>query len=671
MSNHGDINFLEGETLIKLSSNMGLRGKLLIFFSLISLVPLVILSSINGYQAYQDDVKSTYEANQHMSAGLAADIEGMLNGRLSVLRAASQLPQVVSMDPAQQVPVLQVIKQQYPDFATVVTVAPNGQQVARDSGKLISVADRDYFQETIKGRPVISDVLISKATGRPSIFISLPIKSPQGGISGVIFATVDLGELGTKAAAIKSGQTGYAFVTDKAGRIIAHPDKGLVDNQTDVSMLPPVQKAVSKEYGAIAYEYEGQKKLAGYAVVPTTGWGVVVQLPESEALADARSSLMLSVGMVVLAAVLVVVAALAISRSITRPIGRLVATTQAVAGGDLSHTLAVESRDEVGQLSEAFNAMTAQLRDLIKQITLNAEQLAASCEELTASAAQSTQAAGQVAGAITDVAKGAEEQLATVHTTSAAVEQISASTQQVAANANEVARQAGTAADKAKAGDASAVKAIEQMQYIEQTVNASAAVVAKLGDRSKEIGQIVETISGIAGQTNLLALNAAIEAARAGEQGRGFAVVAEEVRKLAEQSQEASKQIACLIGEIQDDTGKAVVAMNDGTREVKRGAEVVNTASQVFKEIVDLVSSVSDQMKEISTAIGQVASGSQQIVASVRTIETISRSAAGEAQTVSAATQEQSASMEEIASASEALAMLAQDLQAAVSKFRV
>jgi len=209
------------------------------------------------------------------------------------------------------------------------------------------------------------------------------------------------------------------------------------------------------------------------------------------------------------------------------------------------------------------------------------------------------------------------------------------------------------------------------MVSIEQSVSSSAEVVTKLGERSKEIGQIVVTISGIAGQTNLLALNAAIEAARAGEQGRGFAVVAEEVRKLAEQSQEAAKQIANLISEIQSETDNAVVAMNEGAREVKVGADVVNNAGKAFKEIVSLISEVSTQIREISAAIQQMASGSQQIVAAVRDIDRISKDAAGQTQTVSAATEEQSASMEEIAAASQALAKMAEDLQSAVRKFRV
>lgn len=649
-----------------------LRSKLILYFALISLVPLLLLSAYNGYKTYKGDVANANKENQQLAATLADDIESMVAARVGVLKTISKMPQIQTMNPEQQIPILKVVKQQYDDFSTVVTVATDGKQIARDAGNLISIADREYFQRVMKGeQEVISEVLISKANGKPGIFISLPIKNAQGALVGVIFANMDLSELVNKTIAVKSGETGYAFVTDNLGKIIAHPKKELVDSQADVKQLPPVQKAISQQKGNSVYEFEGQSKLAGYDYVPRTNWGVVVQLPESEALDDARANLMWA-GIIVLAvAVLVVFVALSVARSITQPISRLVTNTQAVANGDLTQTLMVESRDEIGQLSEAFNAMTAQLKTLIRQINSDSEQLAASCEELTASAEQSSQAANQVAGSITDVAKGADEQLSTVQDTASVVEQISATTQNVAANANEVALQSAEAAAKAREGGKSAVQAIEQMRSIEQTVNTSAEVVAKLGERSKEIGQIVDAIAGIAGQTNLLALNAAIEAARAGEQGRGFAVVAEEVRKLAEQSQDAAKEIAGLITEIQGDTDQAVVAMNDGTREVKRGAEVVSAASQAFQEIVDLISKVSEQIKEISESIQQMATGSQQIVGSVNRIEEISRNASSEAQNVSAATQEQSASMEEIASASEALAKLAMNLQAAVSKFRL
>lgn len=225
--------------------------------------------------------------------------------------------------------------------------------------------------------------------------------------------------------------------------------------------------------------------------------------------------------------------------------------------------------------------------------------------------------------------------------------------------------------DRANDGGQTIELAIAQMGKIETTVNSSAQVVSKLGERSKEIGQIVATISGIAGQTNLLALNAAIEAARAGEQARGFTVVAEEVRKLAEQSQEATKKIAVLIGEIQGDTDNAVVAMNNGTREVKSGADVVDSAGIAFREIVNLVSEVSSQVREISAAMQQMAAGSQQIISSVNKIDELGKKSIGETQNVSAAAEEQLVAMEEIASSSQVLAKLADELQTSVAGFQV
>ncbi|SMD16257.1 methyl-accepting chemotaxis protein [Sporomusa malonica] len=380
----------------------------------------------------------------------------------------------------------------------------------------------------------------------------------------------------------------------------------------------------------------------------------------------------ISLGTLLLAFLVLGLSGWYITRIITQPLNELILVCDELASGDFrDKPCRVIRTDEIGKVADSLVAMRSNVRTLMKKIDVSVEQVAAASEELTASADQSAQAATQVAGSIVDVAQGMGEQLSITGDASAVIRQMSAGIQQIATNASDVSGQSALAAKKANEGNIAADKAVQQMAHIEQTVASSAGIVAKLGERSKEIGQIVDTIAGIAGQTNLLALNAAIEAARAGEQGRGFAVVAEEVRKLAEQSQEAAKQIATLIGEIQGDTDKAVVAMGEGSQEVKMGAEIVNASGLAFHEITKLVTQVSDQVKDMSMAVDKMATGSQQIVSSVQQIDELSKKASSEAQSVSAATEEQSASMEEIAASSQALAHLAMDLRDAVNKFQV
>jgi methyl-accepting chemotaxis protein len=315
--------------------------------------------------------------------------------------------------------------------------------------------------------------------------------------------------------------------------------------------------------------------------------------------------------------------------------------------------------------------MNQSIGELIRNLVRTAEQLAASSEELTASAEQSAEASNQVAAAITEVAQGADKQLHLIDTTTQHIEHMTKGIGQVADNAAVVSASADNTAKAANDGEVAVEKAVNQMTVIEEKTTLTAKVIAELEAKSKEIGQIVETIASIAGQTNLLALNAAIEAARAGEAGKGFAVVAEEVRKLAEQSHGAAEQITQLISEVQQKTDNAVIFMNEGKQEVTIGSEVVTTAGQSFRDIIRMIREISNQVHEISGAIEEITSGSQQIVSAVREIDKESKGASKRTQTVSAATEEQSASVEEISSSSHALANMAEELQTLIQKFKV
>ncbi|WP_019552410.1 methyl-accepting chemotaxis protein [Propionispira raffinosivorans] len=344
------------------------------------------------------------------------------------------------------------------------------------------------------------------------------------------------------------------------------------------------------------------------------------------------------------------------------------------AQGDFSHSghMVLNDRtDELGQMSKALGIVHKNMNELIKKIAGSVDYVASSSEELTAHADQSAQVSGQTATSMIHVAEASSKQVDLVKSAAEHVETMSISMEEISMHVVESGEQIESATGAAQGGSDAVERAIAQMALIESTVNNSAVVVSKLGTQSKEIGTIVDTIAGIAGQTNLLALNAAIEAARAGEQGRGFAVVAEEVRKLAEQSSASAKQIAELIGPIQIDTAHAVATMEEGTKQVRIGTEVVTNAGDSFKQIAVLVEGISNKSNQMAEVITTMALGTNDIVMAVQEIDTMSKNVAAEAQTVSASTQEQTASMHEIADASQALAQMAQDLQEAIVKFKV
>ena len=376
-------------------------------------------------------------------------------------------------------------------------------------------------------------------------------------------------------------------------------------------------------------------------------------------------------GVTVVAIIILVLASIWNAREITKPLEHMMLLCQRLRDGDYRITPRTVNRgDEFGQMADVLAAMRDALNKLMHHVGSSTEQIASSSEELTASSMQSAQAATQVAQSVVDAANAVEEQQGATDSSTKSIEKISSSVERIRTEADKVAKDSADASQQAAAGNTEVDKSVQQIQDVEHTVIASADLVEKLGERSKEIGTIVDTIAGIAGQTNLLALNAAIEAARAGEAGRGFAVVAEEVRKLAEQSQTAAQQIAELIGGIQKDTAGAVDSMHQGRSAVAAGAQSVEGLREVFARIHDLVNGVSNQVEVMTKAIDVVTGDTENVTQNVMTIDRHGKKVAEEMQSVSAATEEQSASAEEIASASDALAKLAQEMQLSLRKFQ-
>jgi len=309
---------------------------------------------------------------------------------------------------------------------------------------------------------------------------------------------------------------------------------------------------------------------------------------------------------------------------------------------DLTVRFDVDSNDEISEMSRWFNVFTEKLEKMVLTISGNTARVATASEEISSAASQ--QAAGS------DTQKGQTQQVAV------AMQEMSTTIAQVTDSATKAAGAAQQASDTARKGGQVVGQALEKMKTISMSVESSAKKIQKLGENSDQIGEIVGVIDDIADQTNLLALNAAIEAARAGEQGRGFAVVADEVRRLAERTTKATKEIAAMIKNIQVETRDAVAAMEDGTKVVDEGVRSTEQAGASLQEIITMATQVGDMVTHIASAVSQQSSATEQVNVNVEQISKISMEVAVGTQQSARACQD--------------LSNLALDLQNLVGQFK-
>lgn len=350
--------------------------------------------------------------------------------------------------------------------------------------------------------------------------------------------------------------------------------------------------------------------------------------------ADGNRAELIMIALTVAGLIIAVFMGFFIAAIISKPLQDGVRFAEAIAAGDLSGSLTVKSRDEIGQLTQALLGMRDKLSGVINRMVETSAVVSSAAVQLSATAEQ--------------MATGTEEVAAQTGTVAVASEEMSATSNDIAQNCHLSAESANRAAETTKNGFEVVQHTVEGIRNRGQRTRENARIIASLGERSDQIGAIVSTIEDIADQTNLLALNAAIEAARAGEQGRGFAVVADEVRALAERTTKATKEISEMIRSIQSETKVAITSMEEGVRGTEQGAQQAAQLETSLQEILDQVNSVTMQISQIATAAEQQTSTTSEITNNIQQITEVIQDTARGAQEAAGASNQLARSAEEL-----------------------
>lgn len=677
---------------MKLSS---IQTKLILILLPFFLLSFSILSGVSYYLSNQSLTSSIDETAISIGTDYANRTQFDIKEKIIILEDLASNPVIQSGDDKELIiRTMAEAKNRIGKFITIFFILPDGSGLRYD-GSSGNYNSRDYFKKVLATKkPVVSEPLVSTTTGKLSVMLAVPVFH-NGQLTGVLGGTYTLESLSEMVGKLKFKDTGYGFILDASGTVIAHPtmpgvigklkltDKKINNElklqQTELDdRLINLFETAAKDNKLTKGFYkfvDGLSCIGVFVPIDLPGgmrWVMVVAAPETEVTKEtvtlARTMIAFSLLFIVIALLFIII----MSKRIARPIKLIRDECLLLTQGDLrEREIAVLSQDEIGQLAQGFATMRATLRTLVTNVQSQAEQVAASSQELTASSHQSAEIANHTAHSITEIANGTDKQAASTTHISAVAKQISKNAGQISDTTHELSGIAIRTSSEAEQGRLALEQAISHMEQIGQGSEAVQTAISELERESMEISNIVTLISTIAGQTNLLALNAAIEAAKAGEHGRGFAVVADEVRKLAEESNQATQQIRSLIEKNHLNMNQAVCATQAGAEGIKVGIRSVDSAGETFKMIVDSIMKLSKQIKDISESIKQLVEGSQALASSIHEIEKVSKDNSAESQNVSAAVQEQTAAMQQIAASSQSLAHLAAELQEDIAKFRV
>ncbi|RKD24233.1 hypothetical protein BEP19_07455 [Ammoniphilus oxalaticus] len=510
--------------------------------------------------------------------------------------------------------------------------------------------------------------------------ITAPI-TMNGNTIGVVGVNLGLDFLQEIANTIQLYDSGFGAIVTHQGTFAAHKGTNLigasnyaVEGLTDAAAI---QNAIESGQGLTMIDYSpvtDSKVFKTYTPIhvgeASTPWSLMVSIPVNEVKQESTKMLVFSICLGAVGTIILTLIIFVVVKRLIQPIKSVVVQMTEIAGGNLIvEPLELKTKDEIGQLAQAMNEMTSNIRSLIRDAADISHQVAAAGQELLASTNEMKDGIEQVSATSEELAAGSTDQAMRASDTLGKIQLIDQEVKQINEYAVEMNDRSQITEDSSQSGVDNAEQSINQMEMIAEKVTSTARIVDELGVKSKEIDQILHVINDIAAETNLLALNAAIEAARAGEQGKGFAVVAEEVRKLAEQSTQATNQIAGIINNVLHEVQEAETAMNEVVVEVQSGANVIGQNRQAFNEIAQHITEMIEQIRKVTDASKRIEQDTNESVQDVENIAAISQQSSAGAEELSATMEQQAQAMQEVDGMARTLAEMAESLNQSLAKF--
>lgn len=658
---------------------MKLKTVLIMVFTSVCIVSTVIVALIADNSIQKQTSRKIEAQLKAQTSELASDINGWMIGKSQIVESISSL---MSDGIGENIT---------PEYLNNVLNTTNNKGNVSDlyigttDGIMIDgslwVPDEGYdprtrpWYEEAKGSEgvVFTDAYLDMVTNKWAVSIANPIKSESGTLHGVLAMDILLDTITEKVASQKVGKTGYAYMIDSKGLIIAHKDDDLLNkNITQIKGLESIgEKLLSNDNGLEQYSFEGKDKIMVFKKLSSTSWVIAVTIDKEEVYAELVKSRISFIILIIIIIIVVTVIGFFAAGRITKPIKLLTQDAQKVAEGDLRVNAQYAGSIEIKELSKAFNTMAENIGKLVKDISNAANMVNQSSKEISGIADTTKIISEEISRTANELSSGAQDQAESVSNGAEKVNEMSEAITQIMDSSLESHDMIMDVRNSVQEGVDAVDKQASLMTRNRASTEKVGEAIALLEEKSYEIQKIVNVIGDIAEQTNLLALNAAIEAARAGEHGRGFAVVADEVRQLAEQSASSSSDIEKMLHDIQKNTLQSVEDVAEVQKVVIEQEKSLEETKQLYDKIQESIKKIVERTVSITEDTKRVQAQSEIVSNSIAEIAAVTEESAAATEEVASATIEQSTSVLHISEEVDNLLKEAKDLMDAISSFRV